>query len=394
MRERKMDQDNQSEYYQHRLSADILLSSSYLSFVPATKGNTMTAQQLLQQRLANQQLNNPSFQSPPQLVHWCAAIQAQDYEMSKWAVGMRLPQATSEDIEHCIATGQLVRTHVLRPTWHLVHPADVRWMLTLTGPAIERLMGTYNRKLELDDKVFRKSNKIFEKLLAGGKQLKRTELAAALDAARIPTNDLRMNFLLIKAELDMIICNGGKKDKQITYALFEERVPPAAGKKREEALAMLALRYFNSHGPATLKDFTGWSGLTITAAREGLQSVKAQLAHDTFGGLDYYGPLHSQEITGKRNEVLLLPNYDEYLVAYKDREVILSANNARQLNRDGNPLFSNVILVNGAIAGTWKRTIKKTDIIMEYTPFTPLSKTIQGGLDKEAMRFKQFTTLK
>lgn len=354
----------------------------------------MTARQLLQQRLTNQQLTQPTFQSAPELVHWCAAIQAQDYEMSKWAVGMRLPQASNEDIEHCIATGQLVRTHVLRPTWHLVHPADVRWMLELTGPGIEQSMGTYNRKLELDEKVFRKSNKVFEKLLAGGKQLKRTELADALEAAKIPTNDLRMNFLLIKAELDMVICNGGKKDKQITYALFEERVPPAPKKKREEALATLALRYFNSHGPATLKDFTGWSGLTITSAREGLQLIKEQLAHDTFGGLDYYGPLHSQEIKSKRNEVLLIPNYDEYLVAYKDREVVLNADNVSQLNRDGNPLFSNIILVNGEITGTWKRTIKKTDIIMEYTPFVPLSKTTQAGLDKEAARFKQFTGLK
>ncbi|SFM66950.1 Winged helix DNA-binding domain-containing protein [Chitinophaga sp. YR627] len=350
----------------------------------------MTAKQLLQQRLTNQQLATPAFKNAPDLVHWCGAIQAQDYEMSKWAVGMRLPAVSHQKIEQCIADGQLVRTHVLRPTWHLVHPGDVRWMLELSSPYIKQSMGTYNRKLELDDKIYRKSNKVFEKALKGGKQLTRTELAAELQKAKIATDDLRMNFLLIQAEQDMIICNGGKRDKQITYALFEERVPPAPGKNRQEALATLALRYFNSHGPATLKDFTGWSGLPVTAAREGLQLVQDQLHTSTFGELTCYGPAQATEDRSTGNDVLLIPNYDEYLVAYKDREVIHSADSASMLNRDGNPLFSNIILVKGQIAGTWKRTFKKKDIIIDLYPIEPFNKSTQARLDKEIARFKQF----
>ncbi|TWV92979.1 winged helix DNA-binding domain-containing protein [Chitinophaga pinensis] len=350
----------------------------------------MTAKQLLQQRLTNQQLAIPAFKNAPELVHWCGAIQAQDYEMSKWAVGMRLPHASQQEIEQCIADGQLVRTHVLRPTWHLVHPGDVRWMLELSSPYIRQLMGSYNRKLELNDTIYKKSNKVFEKVLKNGKQLIRTELAAELQKAKIATNDLRMNFLLIQAELDMIICNGGKRDKQITYALFEERVPPAAGKTRQEALAALALRYFNSHGPATLKDFSGWSGLPVTAAREGLQLVQDQLHTATFGELTYYGPTHPAEAQPSANDVLLIPNYDEYLVAYKDREVIHNGDSASALNRDGNPLFSNIILVKGQIAGTWKRTFKKKDIVIDLYPITPFNKSTQARLDKEIARFKQF----
>lgn len=350
----------------------------------------MTAKQLLQQRLTNQQLATPAFKNAPDLVHWCGAIQAQDYEMSKWAVGMRLPAINHQEIEQCIAEGQLVRTHVLRPTWHLVHHGDIRWMLELSSPYIKQSMGTYNRKLELDDKIYRKSNKVFEKALKGGKQLTRTELAAELQKAKIATDDLRMNFLLIQAEQDMIICNGGKRDKQITYALFEERVPPAPGKTRQEALGALALRYFNSHGPATLKDFTGWCGLPITAAREGLQLVQDQLHTTTFGELTYYGPAQSMEDKSTGNEVLLIPNYDEYLVAYKDRDVIHSADSASMLSRDGNPLFSNIILVKGQIAGTWKRTFKKKDIIIDLYPIEPFNKSTQARLDKEIARFKQF----
>lgn len=353
----------------------------------------MTAKTLLQQRLANQQLIRPVFASAPELVRWCGAVQAQDYEMSKWAVGMRLPAATSDQIETAIAKGELVRTHIIRPTWHLVHPEDVRWMMTLTGPYIEQAMGTYNRKLELDSTVFRKSNKVFEKALKNGNQLTRPELADILEKAKIPTNDLRMNFLLIKAELDMVICNGAKRDKQITYALFDERVPPARSLTREESIASLALRYFKSHGPATLKDFTGWSGLPITAARQGLNLVKDQLNNETVYDLEYWGPADAPAIKSADNDILLLPNYDEYLVAYKDRDVIYDGQHDDHLSREGNPLFNNIILIRGQIAGVWKRTIKKKEVIMDLQTFTPLNKTDQAKLDKAVARYKQFIHL-
>lgn len=353
----------------------------------------MTAKNLLQQRLANQQLIHPAFTSAPELVQWCAAVQAQDYEMSKWAVGMRLPAATTDQIEMAISKGELVRTHILRPTWHLVHPQDVRWMMTLTAPYIEQPMGTYNRKLELDATIFRKSNKVFEKALKDGKQLTRPELTAILEKAKIPTNDLRMNFLLIKAELDMVICNGGKRDKQITYALFEERVPAAKPLTREESLATLALRYFNSHGPATLKDFVGWSGLPITVARQGLNLVKDQLSKNIVYDLEYWGPVHEPTAKSTDNTILLLPNYDEYLVAYKDRKVIYDGQHDDHLSREGNPLFNNIILIRGQIAGVWKRTFKKKEVIMDLQTFTPLNKTDQAKLDKAVVRYKQFIHL-
>jgi len=354
----------------------------------------MTAKDITRLRLENLQLSHQHFSTAPELVQWCGAIQAQDYEMSKWAVGMRLPVATTAQIESAISKGELVRTHILRPTWHLVHPTDVRWMMMLTGPHIERSMGTYNRKLELDAATFKKSNKILEKALRDGKQLLRSELAAILEKAKIPTNELRMNFLLIKAEIDMIICNGGKRDKQITYAHFEERIAPASPITRDEALATLAVRYFQSHGPATLKDFVGWSGLAITAARQGIALAKDKLFSTTVGTFTYWHTAGTSSTTDNNNEVALVPNYDEYLVAYKDRELLYDGKNDDQLSREGNPLFNNIILINGKIAGTWKRTFKKKDVQIDLYPFKPFSKSHQTKLNKAVEKYRQFIELR
>lgn len=353
----------------------------------------MTAKDITRLRLENQQFTRQDFSSATELVRWCGVIQAQDYEMSKWAVGMRLPTATATQIESAISKGELVRTHILRPTWHLVHPADVRWMMMLTGPGIEQAMGTYNRKLELDATTFTKSNKVLERALRDGKQLIRTELAAALEKAKIPTNDLRMNFLLIKAELDMIICNGGKRDKQITYALFEERVPPAKQITREEALATLTLRYFQSHGPATLKDFVGWSGLAITAARQGIQLVKDKLFSTAFSGSEYWYTANTTSKTDSSNDILLVPNYDEYLVGYKERALLYDGKNDDNLSREGNPLFNNTLLINGQIAGTWKRTFKKKDVQVDLYPFKPFSKVNQAKVNKAIEKYRRFIDL-
>lgn len=347
----------------------------------------MNGKTLLRQRLYNLQLTGSTIQTPGEMVRYLGAVQAQDFEMSKWAVGMRLPDVTANVVEEAITTGEIIRTHVLRPTWHYVHKDDIRWMLHLTAPYIRRQMGTYFRKLELDVAIQRKSNKIIQKALEGGKQLVRTELKEALDKAKIPTNDLRLNFLLLNAETDALICSGGRREKQITYALFDTRVPAGKEKTTDEALTTLALRFFNSHGPATLKDFTGWSGLPVTFTRKGLNMVQEQLAEHHVSGLQYWGPADGTDLEA---EVLLIPNYDEYLVSYKDRQEMYNGQHDENLSRAGNPLFNNIILVDGQVAGTWKRLIKKNNIEVELNPFTPLSKKVQSKLAKAVAAYKQF----
>jgi hypothetical protein len=348
----------------------------------------MNEQELLQLRLQHQQIVNPVFQDPQALVAWMGAIQAQDYAMCQWALGLRMPGATESSIEEAFSQGKLLRTHVLRPTWHLVTPADIRWMLKLTAPRIHTYSATYYRQSELDHAQFRKSNKVLEKALRDHNYLTRTQLAKAFSKAGINTEGLRLTHILFYAELEGLICSGPRQAKQVTYALLEERVPPAAGLSREESLAGLALRYFQSHGPATLSDFAWWSGLSKAEAKEAQQSIAGKLVFVT-RGKEQLAFTDNGTAPLKNNDVFLLPNYDEYTVAYSDREILMGKD-ADTLGRNGNPLFSNVMLLNGKVAGTWKRTIKPKSVTVTAEPFAALPATRQKQLQQRIRQYEQF----
>ena len=217
---------------------------------------------IAQHSLHNQYLSSSGFKEPADVVKWFGAVQAQDYSGAKWALGLRLQSATDDAVEKAFGDGNILRTHVMRPTWHFVAPADIRWLLKLTAPRVNAVNGYYYRKFELDDAVFKKSNKALTKALRGGKQLTRDTLRNAVQQAGVATDDLvRSAYILIRAELDGLICSGARKGKQFTYSLLDERQPNSATLERDEALAELTRRYFTSHGPATLQDFVWWSGL-------------------------------------------------------------------------------------------------------------------------------------
>lgn len=341
----------------------------------------MTTKTLLQQRLLHQQLASPAFDTPQEVVKYLGAVQAQDYDMSKWAVGQRVQNCHAASVEAAINEGHIIRTHVLRPTWHLVNPEDLRWMLALTAPYIKKRNVHYEKKLELDDAFFRKSNKLICKALEG-KHLTRTELKTVLDKAGIQSDPLRLVHIMIRPELEGLICSGARKGKNTTYALLAERVPPSKVPSKEEALATLALRYFTSHGPATLKDFAWWSGLPITVAREGLAAVKQELDQED----EYFFKTHPGKVTPK---TYLLPNYDEYLVAYADRVALHDAGNDHKMQRAA-PFFDNTIIIDGQVAGTWKRTIMKDDIKVSLFPFGKLSAAQESKLKQAEKRYIQF----
>src|SRR5581483_11815980 len=224
----------------------------------------MTNEELVQRRLANQGISQPRFKTPREVVTWLGAVQAQDYAAAKWAVALRAQGVTDAAMDQALAEGTILRTHVLRPTWHLVIPEDIRWMLELTAPRIHALMTYQHRQLELDKTVFKRSHAALVKALQGGKQLTRSEITAALQRAGISTDGSRLTYLLGQAEIDGVICSGGRRGKQFTYALLDERAPKAKTLPREQALFELARRYFTSRGPATLQDFVWWSGLAMT----------------------------------------------------------------------------------------------------------------------------------
>jgi hypothetical protein len=195
---------------------------------------------LLRHRFANQQLTQATLQQPGEVVAWLGAVQAQDYAGARWALGQRLRDVTDEAIETAFADGSILRTHLLRPTWHFVAPADIRWLLALTAPRVVAALAYNDRALGLDAAVFARSNDVIARALEGGRQLTRPELERALGRAGIATNGQVLAHLLMHAELDGVVCSGPRRGKQFTYVLLEERVPPARCLARDESLAELA----------------------------------------------------------------------------------------------------------------------------------------------------------
>src|ERR1051325_8215563 len=198
----------------------------------------MTPSDLLAQRLHNQKLSAADFRKPVELVRWFGAVQSQDFEAAKWAVALRMQSATNAAIEEAFNRGTILRTHLLRPTWHFVTHDDIRWLLELTAPRVNLRCGPNYRKLELDDAVFKRSRKVLEKTLKNGNHVTRAELRKKLNDSGVPADDtIRLAHILIRAELDSVLCSGPRVGKQFTYALFEERISAAQKIERDEALA-------------------------------------------------------------------------------------------------------------------------------------------------------------
>jgi len=215
----------------------------------------MKERDLVRRRLTNHRLERSEFRKPADVVQWLGAVQAQDYAGAKWALGLRAKGLTDADFDRAFDEGTILRTHILRPTWHFVTPADIRWMLALTFRRVHAANAHTYREFELNASVFRRSRKAIERELRGGKDRTRAELASVLRRAGIAAKGIRLAALMIDAELEGVIVSGPRRGTQFTYALVEERAPRGRTVDREEALAELTTRYFSSHGPATLRDY-------------------------------------------------------------------------------------------------------------------------------------------
>jgi hypothetical protein len=345
------------------------------------------------QRLQTQRLHQSTFATPAEVVQYLGAVQAQEYPAAKWALGLRLPGTLDRDIDAALDDGSILRTHILRPTWHFVTPRDIRWMLRLTAPRIHALSAYYYRQAELDDALFARTDALLAKALEGGKQLTRAELVALLEPAGIANLEQRFMYIAMHAELEGVICSGGRRGKQMTCALLAERAPDAIALSREESLAELARRYFTGHGPAALPDYVWWSGLTVADARAGLEMVKGELLSETIGAETYWFAEASTLPAPASPDVLLLPAYDEYIVGYTDRSAIFETPHVGKLDSRGNVLFNYTILIDGQVVGTWKRTIKPKAVLLEITPFRPFSAAEHASLAAAARRYGDFLGL-
>ena len=323
------------------------------------------ADQIAARRLRAQRLIGEPFHSAVDAVRWMGAVQSQDYAGGKWALGLR-SRATAAAIDRLFDDGAILRTHVLRPTWHFVVPEDVRWLLDLTGPRIRAGLAGRYRDLELDGRVVAHALAALATALRDGRHLTRVELGEVLRAARISPAGQRLPHLIMQAELEALIVSGPRRGKQFTYALLEERVANTRTMDRNEAVAELTRRYFCSHGPAQIPDFTWWSGLTMADARIGIELAGAALEHEVFEGKDYWFGAGSRRQSRVAGVAHLLPNFDEYTVGYRDRSAMIEADRPIRLEIFSlSSLLSSSVIVDGIVRGAWRRVPAKTGVRIE-----------------------------
>jgi hypothetical protein len=331
----------------------------------------MKAADIALARIYAQQVIRSNFTKAKDLVSYMGALQAQDYAMAKWAIGLRVPGSTEKEIEQSLNKGELLRAHVLRPTWHIIPAKNIYWMLALSAAKIKALMRTMDKQLELTEKIFTRSNGIIEKCLAEGNHVGREELATRLNKAHIQTTENRLSHLLLRAELEGIACSGKSTGNKKTYALLETRVPRQKLIDKNESLALLATSYFSSHGPATLEDFGWWSGLTLTDARHALENTKQQFNSEKLNGQEYWFGKNLLFPEKKKSAgVQLLPAYDEFIISYKDRTAGLAPEHHKKV-LSNNGIFFPVIVADGQVVATWKKSVEKGGLAVEAHFFQP-----------------------
>lgn len=319
----------------------------------------MTHHEISHHRLVSQKLLETNSNSPEEIVRHLGAMQAQDYAMAKWAIGSRC-DATEKEIEEVIDSGKIIRTHILRPTWHFVAATDIHWMLDVSGPQVKRIILSETKKYGYDEKEFERINSNIEKILAGNNHLTREEIVQELNIKKVSGEYyLSPVLIMMYAELAGLVCNGKMKGKQITYGLLEEKVlKPQSKLTKDEGLAKLAKRYFESHGPATLLDFSWWSGFPQTTAKLAIISIESELNSVEIDNQKYWFGTNFTGVDNFCESVHFLPAFDEILISYKTREAsILLEHQSKAFTNNG--IFKPVILENGKVIGTWKRTLKK-----------------------------------
>jgi hypothetical protein len=344
---------------------------------------------LARERMRSQRLVGAPFTRPEEVVGWLGVVQAQDYAGAKWAVAQRTKGCTDEDVERACNDGRILRTHVLRPTWHLVLPADVRWMLALSASRIRAAMAFYDRKLGLTDAVCARSAAALAGALRGGNHLTRGELARVLAGAGIPAAGQRLGHLMMRAEIDAVICSGARRGKQATYALLDERAPAAKARPRDDALAELARRYFTSHGPALAQDFAWWSGLMVADAKRAIELVGNRLREVTVGGARYWRGT-AAPAPPRRPAVHLLPNYDELFVAYGDRSASIDEKRLKKIGTWAMVFANNLVAVDGQVVGGWRRLVEKKSVVVATDLRRPLAAGERAGLRAAAERLQAF----
>ncbi|NOT26465.1 MAG: winged helix DNA-binding domain-containing protein [Acidobacteria bacterium] len=346
----------------------------------------MSPQELAAWRMHTQRLWSAPFSKPADVVRWFGAMQAQEYAYAKWAIAQRCRRTGDTQVESSYATGEILRTHVIRPTWHFVHRDDLRWVLDATRHRVHQINGTYYRASGLDEGPFRRSARVLARALRGGNELNRKELTEVLrKETGIDATGIRMAYMLMRAELDGVIVSGSVGGKHPTFAAFADRVPMGTSIPREEAIAELALRYFRSRGPATLRDFVRWSSLTVAEATAGLSSVRSSLKHRDINGRAYYFVARSTPKSPVSPRVDLVQAYDECIMSYSESKDVLRPDLTTRRVPNLN-VYLHAVLLDGRLVGHWKAVRGARSLIVEAALYRALNTAERAAMDAATAR--------
>jgi hypothetical protein len=321
-------------------------------------------------------------------------MQAQDYGPAKWSVGQRSSGLADADLERAVTTGAIIRTHVLRPTWHFVAREDLRWLLALTGPRVQQSSRSRLRELGLDDRTLGRCQELIVSELEGGKRLSRYGIAEALDRAGVDRDGQRLPYILMHCELEVTICSGGFDAKRHTYALVDERVPEDPPFDRDEAMIELTRRYLTGHGPATVNDLRWWSSLTVADIKSALHMLDKEVSSATIDGITFWSMADEETPAPKPRGAHLLQPYDEFIVGYTESRFFndpLGAE-ARAAWKRGSQLRG-LIILDGKIAGHWRRSIATGRIEVEVATYGDPKPGAIRAIEKAAEDLGRFAGL-
>ena len=319
----------------------------------------LTRQNVLRRRLSTQRLAGERLSTAADVVRLLGCVQSQEYAHALWSLGMRTSGSTAAGVQAEFDRGDFLRTHVLRPTWHFVTAEDIRWILEVTTPRVQKLNQTIYRQVGLDAATLDRGVAVIVEELAGGRFRTRAELGQALADHGLVAQGVRLAYIVMNAELEGIIGSGPMRGGQQTYALLEERVPRSADATGD--VTELARRFFLGHGPARIQDLARWSSLTIGQCREAVDAVKNQLDTVTIDGVELWFDPDSKRSAGSPG-ALLLPLYDEVTLSYP---VINFPQADGHPHQPGEDLFVGCVVIAETNVGTWRRTVQGRKMIME-----------------------------
>ena len=335
-------------------------------------------------RLVAQRIAGLPFGTPVETVRWLTAAQAQDSASALTSIALRTVNGTHANVEAALNSGDIVRSWPMRGTLHLVAAEDLPWMLSLTGPRMLHSATTRRAQLGLDAPVLERARQLAIDALDGGRNLSRNDLLGVWTSAGLDAVGARGSHLLQYLAQQGIICFGPVRDGEQRIVLIDEWIRRRRRLDRDQGLGEWAKRYFRSHGPATIRDFVRWTGLTTADARSGLALARPQLAHFEIEGVGYYMDPETHELLDAHRDatrgVFLLPGFDELILGYADRRATLPSEFNERIVPGGNGVFQPTVVDDGRVVGTWKRVGRGAQRKVTATPFTSFRPEVSNAL--------------